>query len=428
MAYIEFMRPRCEQMARILKQTGSFYYHCDWHASHYVKVMLDQIFGENNFRNEIVWKRSTSHGNVSRNYGSLFDSIFFYTVSDKYRWNQQYKPFTQDYIAQKFRGRDADGRVWQDVTLRNPGVRPNLHFPFTASNGATYQPHPNGWACDAKRLEKYDREGRLKFPDKPGGQLRLKMYLAESPGIKLQNVWDDIPALNSQAAERIGYPTQKPLPLLERIIRSSSDPDDIVLDAFCGCGTALIAAQNLDRRWIGIDISPTACRVMAKRFKENCSMMEGREFFVRDLPKTAEQLRAYPHFEFENWAVNALNTVVVNGRAIGNRVKVGDMGIDGRIYPIRADKVKSSEMDLFGPTDDWLPIQVKQVDTVNRDEVDRFFGAMKRQRRDKGFFISFAFSSGALKEMKRLHDDPDGLEIIPLTVDEILAEEVRYRV
>jgi site-specific DNA-methyltransferase (adenine-specific) len=430
-ANIDFMRPRCEQLARVLKTTGSFYYHCDWHASHYVKVMLDRIFGENNFRTEIVWKRSTSHGNVSRNYGTLFDSIFFYAKSDNYTWNQQYADYSPEYIKTKFVYKDDNGRVWRSVTLRNPSPRPNLHYPFTASNGVTYQPHPNGWSCNLARMEKYDREGRLHFPAKPGGQLNLKMYLDELKGVKLQNTWMDIPAVNSQAIERkrIGYPTQKPRPLLERIIRTSSDPDDIVLDAFCGCGTALEAAQRLDRRWIGIDISPTACRVMSERLRRECLLTEGRDFFVRDLPKTAEQLRNYPHFEFENWAVNALNTVVVNGRAIGNKVKVGDMGIDGRIYPIRADKTKTDDFDLFGPSDDWLPVQVKQVDTVSRDEIDGYYGAMKRQKRTKGFFISFGFSSGALKEMRRLHDDPhDGLEIIPLTVDEILAEEVRYRV
>jgi hypothetical protein len=267
------------------------------------------------------------------------------------------------------------------------------------------------------------------WPEKEGGLPRLKYYLDDSPGVPLSDMWDDIDLIYSSSSESVGYPTQKPLDLLNRIIEIGSNPDDIVLDAFCGCGTALEAAQRLDRRWIGIDISPTACRVMAKRLKNECLLTEGRDFFVRDLPKTAEQLRAYPHFEFENWAVNALNTVLVNGRAIGNRVKVGDMGIDGRIYPIRADKTKAGDRDLFGPTDDWFPIQVKQVDTVGRPEIDEFYAAMKRQKRDKGFFISFGFSSGALKEMKRLHDDPhDGLEIIPLTVDEILAEEVRHRV
>jgi site-specific DNA-methyltransferase (adenine-specific) len=143
---------------------------------------------------------------------------------DGYTWNQAYSPFDKAYIEEKFRGSDKDGRRWQSVTLRNPSSRPNLVYPYTASNGKTYRPHPNGWSCDITRMRKYDREGRLHFPDKDGGKLRLKMYLDESPGVKVQNIWSDIPAVNSQAQERIGYPTQKPLALLERIVQVSSNP------------------------------------------------------------------------------------------------------------------------------------------------------------------------------------------------------------
>ena len=246
-------------------------------------------------------------------------------------------------------------------------------------------------------------------------------------GMRVTNLWDSIPPLSNSHAERLGYPTQKPLALLDRIIKASSNPGDIVLDAFCGCGTALVSAQNLDRKWIGIDISPTACRVMASRLIDNCLLKEGRDFYVRDLPKTTEQLRKYPPFEFENWAVTALNTVLVNGHAIPNRAKVGDMGIDGRIYPIGAGKQKQSGRDLFGDTDDWFPIQVKQKDKAGRPDIDLFETAMRRQGRTKGFFISFGYSSDARKEIDRIKNLIDGMEIIPLTVDEILAEESRYR-
>src|SRR5260221_12543950 len=171
---------------------------------------MDAIFSPDRFLNEIIWKRTHSHGNVGRNFGAICDTLLVYTKGGPYTWNQQYAPFTPEYIAETFKSSDPDGRRWQSVTLRNPGVRPNLHFPYTASNGVTYQPHPNGWSGDMERLQKYDREGRLHFPAKPTGALRLKMYLDESPGIRLQNLWDDIPALGSQAAERLGYPTQKP--------------------------------------------------------------------------------------------------------------------------------------------------------------------------------------------------------------------------
>jgi site-specific DNA-methyltransferase (adenine-specific) len=426
-AYIDFMRPRCVELARVLKKTGSFYYHCDWHASHYVKVMLDQILGENNFQNEIIWKRTHAHGNAGRRFGIVTDSIFYYVGSGDYTWNPTHGEFAPDYIKKRFNYRDADGRRWQSVTLRNPSSRPNLHYSYHARNGVTYQPHPNGWSCDTIRMEQYDIENRLHYPLKQGGQLRLKMYLDESHGPLLQNLWDDIFPINSQAIESLGYPTQKPLPLLERIIKASSNENDIVLDAFCGCGTALVAAQNLNRQWIGIDISPTACRVMAKRLRDVCRLREdenywrhGKGFVIRDLPWTEKQLRAIPPFEFENWAVIALG-------GIPNKTQVGDMGIDGRIYPIGSEpksaRSANGELDFM---DDWYPIQVKQLDKIGRPDIDQFEAAMMRSRRKKGFVVGFDFTSDAEREIDRFFRR-EHIAIVPLTVREILNETVAQR-
>jgi len=425
-AYIEYMRPRCDEMARVLKKTGSFYYHCDWHASHYVKVMLDQIFGENCFRCEIIWKRTFAHGNVGRNYGNIADSIFFYTRSDDYCWNQPWEQLTPEEIEEKYPNQDANGRRWQSVTLRNPGVRPNLHYPYTASNGVTYQPHPNGWSCNLERMKKYDTEGRLHFPTKPDGALRLKMYADESQGERLQNIWLDVSPIGANAAERLGYPTQKPIALLERIIQTSSNENDIVLDAFCGCGTALVAAQKLKRQWIGIDVSPTACRVMAKRLKDKnvCGMREdedlwaiGRGFIVRDIPLTEEKLRAYPPFEFENWAVIALG-----GRK--NKTQVGDKGIDGRIFPVTAlDNVREAGADELALQEHFYAMQVKQKDKTGRPDIDSFETAMRRAKCEKGFFVSFDYSSDAMHEIDRFFREEHRI-IIPLTVREILDEEI----
>jgi SAM-dependent methyltransferase len=217
------------------------------------------------------------------------------------------------------------------------------------------------------------------------------------------------------------------LPLLERIIKSSSNPNDIVLDAFCGCGTALVGAENLGRQWIGIDISPTACRVMAKRLRDVYKLREdenywrqGKGFVVRNLPWTEKQLREIPPFEFENWAVIALG-------GIPNKTQVGDMGIDGRIYPLSAVPHKSGkaagELDFM---DDWYPIQVKQGDKVGRPDVDKFETAILRARRKKGFYVGFDFSSDALTEIdaffRRQHT-----VIVPLTVREILDEQIAQK-
>jgi site-specific DNA-methyltransferase (adenine-specific) len=423
-AYLDYMRPRCVELARVLKKTGSFYYHCDWHASHYVKVMLDQIFGENDFQSEIIWQRTSSHGNVGRSFGNTTDSIFFYTGSAEYTWNQVYVPYSDKHIETKFTGVDPDGRRYTTSDLRNPGIRPNLHYPFKASNGVTYQPHPNGWAVSREVMEQYDREGRLYFPKSADGRLRLKRYLDETHGERIQNLWHDIPPINSQAAERLGYPTQKPLALLERIVQASSNENDIVLDAFCGCGTALVAAQKLKRQWIGIDISPTACRVMAKRLRDVCGLKEGealwkvgRGFIVRDLPWTEEKLREIPPFEFENWAVIALG-------GIPNKTKVGDHGIDGRIYPVKAAPDRRGKAKgEFDFTDAWYPIQVKQRDKTGSPDIRDFEGVMTTHERTKGFFVSFDYSDDAMKEIDHFFRTT-GKVIVPLTVGEILEEQI----
>ncbi len=232
-------------------------------------------------------------------------------------------------------------------------------------------------------------------------------------------------ALGGPSAETAGrYPTQKPLGLLERIIKASSNPGDIVLDAFCGCGTALVAAEHLDRQWIGIDISPTACRVMAKRLIDVCKLREGADFVVRDLPRSEKQLREMPHFEFENWAVIALG-------GIPNKAQVGDMGIDGKIFPVSSvptkpkskDKKEQVGLDFM---DVWYPIQVKQKDKAGRPDIDSFEAVMTRENRQKGFFVSFDFTSDALTEISQFFKR-SGKVIVPLTVKEILDETIAQK-
>ncbi len=407
-AYIDYMRPRCVELARVLKKTGSFYYHCDWHASHYVKVMLDQLFSENGFQNEVVWRRHYSHNDPKR-YGCVHDVIFYYVNGKTYTWNQQFVPHARSYIESHYSTRDADGRRYQLVACSAPGDGPPRQW-----NGKTLKPPPGRhWSWTQEGIDELEKKGRIVYTK--NGMPRLKQYLDEMKGVPLQDVWEDIPPVNSQADEALGYPTQKPLPLLERIINSSSTKNDIVLDAFCGCGTALVAAQNLGRQWIGIDISPTACRVMAKRLRDVCRLPEdetlwraGRGFVVRDLPWTEDQLRKIPPFEFENWAVIALG-------GIPNKAQVGDMGIDGRIYPVSAVPTKASEKaPAFDFMDIWYPIQVKQRDKVGRPDVDSFEAVMTRTDRTKGFFVSFAFSQDALREIDAFFRK-SGKVIIPLT-------------
>jgi len=414
--YIHWMRPRVDELWRVLKRTGSFYYHCDWHADAYVRVMLDQIFGADRFNTHIIWRRQNAKGLAFRSFPNDHDSIFFYTKGNKYTFNRQYTAHDEKYVAQFYKHTEPDtGRRYALDNLVNPNHnRPNLTYEFL---GVT-----RVWRWTRERMQQAYEQG-LVVQTKPGAVPRLKRYLDEQEGTAVDSIWTDIPPIQAGYEERLGYPTQKPLALINRIIEASSNEGDIVLDAFCGCGTALHAAQNLGRRWVGIDVSPTACRVMAQRLEDKCRLKEGKDFFLRDLPKTEEELRAYPHFEFENWAVTALNTVLVNGHSIANRAKVRDMGIDGRVYPASIEKGKQAGRDLFGESDRWYPVQVKQKDKASRPDIDSFETAMQRQGRDKGFFISFGYTSDAEKEIARAMREV-GLEIIPVTVKEILDEEV----
>ena len=422
-AYIEFMRPRCVELQRVLKKTGSFYLHCDWHASHYVKIMLDQIFGENNFQNEIVWKRSSAHSD-SKRYGANHDTIFFYTGGgSKWVWNVQFTPYSQEYTEQNYRYKDEKGRCFRvsDMTANKAGG--DVSYDWTAPDGRKVKPYKGRyWAYSKEKMKQMDEAGLIYY--RTTGMPMLKHYLDEMPGVPLQTFWDDIKPVISGSKERLGYPTQKPLALLERILEASSNVNDIVLDAFCGCGTALVAAENLDRQWIGIDVSPTACRVMAKRLRDVCKVREdetlwrvGRGFIVRDLPWSEKKLRELPPFEFENWAVIALG-------GIPNKAQVGDMGIDGRIYPVSATpKKKAGELDFM---DVWYPIQVKQKDKVGRPDIDSFEAVMMREDRTKGFFVSFDYTSDAMSEIDAFFKRT-GKSIIALTVKDILEEQIAHK-
>jgi len=415
-AYIDYMRPRCVEIARVLKKTGSFYYHCDWHASHYVKVMLDQIFGENYFRSEIIWKRTNAKGLASKGFPNNHDTIFYYSGSDVFTWNRPFREYDPDYIAKFYRfTEETTGRRFRLSDLTNPNPdRPNLTYEWKG--------HKRVWRWTRERMEEADKKGIIHYSST--GLAAQKRYLDEMLGQPIDTVWDDIPPVQAQAAERLGYPTQKPLALMERIINASSNPNDIVLDAFCGCGTTLIAAQKLKRQWIGIDLSPTACQVVAKRLKDVCAISQneklwriGRGFVLRDLPWSEKKLREIPPFEFENWAVIALG-------GIPNKTQVGDMGIDGRIYPVSAVPKKfSKEAGELELVDIWYPIQVKQKDKVGRPDIDAFEAVMTREDRQKGFYVSFDYSEDALREIDGFFKK-SGKVIIPFTVKDILDEHL----
>src|SRR5574337_522740 len=332
MAYLAMMAVRLIELHRVLKPTGSLYLHCDPTASHYLKILLDSIFGTFNFRSEIIWRRTTAHSNVYSSFGDITDTILFYTKGREWTWNQLYRIQTHAEIERAFPNVDPDGRRWRSENLRNPGVRPNLTYPYKASNGITYQPHPNGWTVAPQKMRALDEAGKLHFPTRPDGRLRLKLYADASAGIKLQNLWDDITPIGAQAQERLGYPTQKPLALLERIIAASSNEGDVVLDPFCGCGTTVHAAQKLKRQWIGIDITHLAVALIEKRLKD---AFPGIEYEVFGVPKDADAARDLAQrdkHEFQKWIV-----ATVGGQPYKGGKKGMDRGIDGYLHFRDAD-------------------------------------------------------------------------------------------
>jgi site-specific DNA-methyltransferase (adenine-specific) len=394
----------------VLKPSGSLYLHCDPTASHYLKILLDAVFGPRSFKSEIVWKRTFAHGNVTKNYGDVTDTVFFYTKSEAYTWNQPFRQLDAEQLAKKYPKRDSNGRRWQSVTLRNPGLRPNLHYPYTASNGVTYQPHPNGWSCNLERMTLYDAENRLHFPSTADGALRLKMYEDESPGERIQNLWEDLPPISSQSQERLGYPTQKPVALLERILNASSNPGDVVLDPFCGCGTTVHAAEKLGRAWIGIDVTHLAIGLIEKRLRDAFPSVAFTTHGVpQDIGGARDLAARGKYHEFEKWALSLI------GAQPGNLGKKGaDKGLDGRLY--------------FGAKQTSLGVvSVKAGDNVGVSMVRDLDSVIRRENASLGVLLTLTPPTKPMVQEAAaagLHEEP-GFAPVPrlqiVTVEEAMA-------
>lgn len=387
--YVDWMKQRVFEMHRVLKPTGSLFLHCDPHASHYLKVMLDGLFGMSNFRAEIIWRRFGSHNDARRNLAAVHDVIFFYGRSPDAKFVMQYEGHDPAYLEKSYRHTESDGRRYRVQNLSSPSPRPNLTYDYTALNGVTYKPHANGWKCTPERMAELDAQERLAYPLKPGGRLAVKNYLDEMKGSPLSDVWSDVKSLSGSYAERLGYPTQKPEALLERIVELTTDEGDVVLDPFCGCGTTIAVAERLRRQWVGIDISPTAIRIMKKRYRN----LTGEYPRIENAPETEAALKDLRPFEFQNWIIDAVN-------GTHSTRKVHDYGIDGYWW---------FTME---------PIQVKQSEHVGRNVVDNFETALRREGVTDGYIIAFSFTKGAFEEVARAKTE--GLNIRLLRVKEVL--------
>jgi DNA modification methylase len=382
MAYLVEMAVRLVELHRVLKPSGSLYLHCDPTASHYLKVLLDAIFGPEQFLSEVVWRRTGTHSSANR-WGPVHDILLVYgKAAGKQTWNRPYVPLSDEYRRRHYGQADAAGRVYTHGELTAPGTR-------NGKSGETWRGFDitsigRHWTTTVDHLDEMDAEGRIYWPP-GGGWPRLIRYEDESKGRALGDTWEDIPPINMQAKERLGYPTQKPMTLLERIIEASSNPGDVVLDPFCGCGTALAAAQKLNRKWIGIDITYLSIAVMKARLKDSFGLAD---VTVIGQPTEVEGARAMlvgtgleGQYQFQWWALD-----LVGAQPVGGVQKKGaDRGIDGVI---------SFSTGPHGEVGRAL-VSVKSG-TVNSGMVRDLKGVLDREKAEIGLFVTLEDPSGPM--------------------------------
>jgi DNA modification methylase len=377
MAYLIMMCARLVELHRVLKPTGSLYLHCDPTASHYLKIILDTIFGPTRFRTEITWKRSSAHNDTKqgrKQHGRIRDIILFYTKGDDWIWNPVYTPYDKDYITEFYRHvEEGTGRRFRlsDLTAAKPGGNTSYEWKGVKPYKGRF------WAYSKENMEQFEREGRLYYTKT--GMPNYKRYLDEMPGILIQDLWTDIPP--AMGSEDLGYPTQKPLALLERIIQASSNVGDIVLDPFCGCGTAIAAAQKLDRKWIGIDITHLSIALQKNRLKDMFNLLPGKGYDVKGEPPdlgAARQLAQDDRYQFQWWALSLIEARPLGGSEGSKTGKKGsDKGIDGVITFIDDNTQKPKR----------VLVQVKSGHVKSGDVRD-LRGTIEREGAAIGVFIT----------------------------------------
>ena len=424
LAYLTYMVERLLQMKIILKPTGSVFLHCDPTVSHYIKVMMDGIFGHENFRNEVIWKRTSAHSSARR-FGPIHDVLLFYTMGSSYTWNPVYQPYDPAYVEKKYRYHDKHGQ-YRTSDLTGAGTRkgesghPWRGYDPTAAGRHWAVPRKTSPSLPAsllEALEDLDGRGRIHWPKKAKGvgQPAFKRYLHEMPGANAQDIIMDINPLSRK--EKLGYATEKPLPLLERIIEAASNPGDVVLDPFCGCGTTMEAAHRLKRQWIGIDIAIHAVKRVARiRLQDRLQLEQDRDFVVEGFPRNMEgahDLWKRDPYHFQKWAVEAVDGFVTTRRT-------ADGGIDGRLY-----------FDVPGEKDfQSMAIEVKGGKHVGISVLRELRGVLEDDRAlMAGLIVMNDPTQRALTNWKRFMASAEDLEvhgrpyprIQVLTVAEILA-------
>lgn len=380
MAYLTMMANRLLELHRVLKDTGSLYLHCDPTASHYLKVVLDGIFGNANFNNEIIWKRAeTVKGNFgqgSRRFDPNTDTILFYRKGEGNTFNQLFKEYSKEYIDSFYKYfEEGTGRRYRLISMTGPGGAAKGNPQYEVMGVTRY------WRYSEANMQRLIDAGMV-VQTTPGGVPQRKQYLDEGKGVPVQSLWDDIPALHATAAERLGYPTQKPLTLLKRIVESSSNEGDLLLDPFCGCGTAIHAAEKLKRRWIGIDITHIAIRLVEDRLRD---AFPGITFDVHGTPKdldSARDLARRDKYEFQLWACSLVKAEPYQGKKKG-----ADSGIDGVKY-FQDDKTTHKK----------IIVSVKGGEHVSVPMIRDLGHVVNREKASLGLFVTLTKPTGPMKQ------------------------------
>ena len=381
LAYLAMMAPRLIELRRVLKETGSIYLHCDPTASHYLKLLMDGVFGAQAFRNEIIWKRSHAHNDSkqgAKHFGRITDTLLFYSKSENSIWNSLHRPYDEKYIERDYRRIDPEGRRYRIDNLQGPGGAAKGNPSYEVMGVTRY------WRYSQAKMQALIDAGRV-IQTRPGAVPQYKRYLDEMNGVPVQSLWDDLPVLNNRAKEVLGYPTQKPEALLERILKASSNEGDVVLDPFCGCGTTVQVAQKLNRRWIGIDITHLAIGLIKTRLDDTFGPEVRKSYEVIGEPKDvrgAEQLAAENKWQFQYWALGQ-----VGGRPTEGIKKGADRGIDGRLY-FHDDNSGKSKQIIFS---------VKGGQNIGVSEVRDLIGVLQREKAEIGAYVSFAEPTGPMK-------------------------------
>lgn len=380
MAYLVMMGVRLAELHRVLKPTGSLYLHCDPTASHYLKIILDTVFGPTNYQNELVWKRTSAH-NDSKRFGRVHDTILFYSKSPNFLFKVLHNELDSSYVSKVYNRVDENGRQYRLDNISAPGGR----GPVYEWGGIT-----RAWRYTEDNMKRLHQQGRIRLY--PNGRAMINgyvRYLDESKGRPLQDWWDDIGVIAAPAAERLGYPTQKPVALLERIISASTQEGDVCLDAFCGCGTSIAAAQKLNRRWIGIDITHLSIALQKYRLSDSFGQIANQDYDVIGEPAdldAAGQLAQDNRYQFQWWALSLVQGRPVGGDGNSKKGKKGaDQGIDGTISFFDDPSLKIKN----------VLIQVKSGKVSSRDIRD-LRGVLDREGAPMGVFITLESPSAPM--------------------------------